>query len=206
MGMCVVDWGLIAAWVGATSTAGLLYAAIRGLSEWKSQFLRTRDHDLALRVIRSVTQSYFLLDALRTPHTLISDDPVPPPEADGPDPDFQYRKMFTRYRSRIRDLTEAIEERAALVEESMTLWGDNEYGVTLGNLIHELGVIESEVKNEASNYVQSLRPDLADADYRIDRDLLYSPAGAETPDATADRYESAKGLIFGHLGPKVRMT
>ena len=85
--MCSIDWGFVAAWVGALATAGLLIAAIYGFNVWKSQFIKTRDHDLALRILHAISNSHIVFDELRTPHALFSDSDVQvePPEADGPD-------------------------------------------------------------------------------------------------------------------------
>ncbi len=204
--MCAVDWGLIAAWIAAISSVGLFCAAVLALKEWKSQFFKTRDHDLALRVVRSVAKSYIMLDELRTPHALISDDQPPPPEADGPDPDFEYRVMSSRYRSRIRHLSEVVEERTALVDEIRSLWDDDSYGDKLGMLINELGIIENNVKTEASNLVMSLRRDASDKGYRIDKEVLYSPSDYTDPDPVADSYEAAKEAILVHLKPKIRLS
>ena len=202
--MCAIDWGFVAAWVGALATAGLLIAAIYGLDVWKSQFIKTRDHDLALRILHAISNSHIVFDELRTPHALFSDSDVQvePPEADGPDPHYEYRKMFARYKARSMHLSTVREERTALLFEALALWEDENYAVRLGELIIELAPIEDSVIAEAMNYVDNLRPDLEDVVVNID--ILYS-SDAENPDPTDDEYQTAKTNILNHLRPKIRM-
>ena len=37
--MCVIDWGIIAPWVGALATVGLVVTAYIGFGQWKNQFV-----------------------------------------------------------------------------------------------------------------------------------------------------------------------
>lgn len=208
MNACVIDWAIVATWIGAIASVGLLFAAISGLTVWKSQFRKTRDHELAVRMLRVVSSTQDLLAELRSPISLISDGDVPvrPAEANGPDPDFEYRKMWARYRSRTIHLTEASQKRAALLDEISCIWDDNEYTAGLVTLIGRLGTIERSVKIEAGRYVDSYRRDAAAvADGDIDRETLYSPADYNEPDPIAHQYEEAKELIVQHLKPKIRM-
>ena len=66
--MCAIDWGFIAAWVVALATVGLLLAAIYGFGIWRSQYEKTRDHDLARRILSAISDSHVVFDELRTPH------------------------------------------------------------------------------------------------------------------------------------------
>ncbi|MCH9025791.1 MAG: hypothetical protein IIA05_01595 [Proteobacteria bacterium] len=205
--MCAIDWGFVAAWVGALATAGLLIAAIYGLGVWKSQFIKTRDHDLALRILHAISNSHIVFDELRTPYALFSDSDVQvePPEGDGPDPLYEYRKMFARYKARSMHVFAVRKERTALILEALELWEDGDYVVRLGELINLLAPMEDSVLAEAENYVDSLRPDLEDVAVEFDRNILYSPLDAETPDPTNDAYQTAKTNILNHLRPKIRM-
>ncbi len=128
--MCAIDWGFVAAWVGALATAGLLIAAIYGFDIWKSQFIKKRDHDLAVRILRTISNSHIVFDELRTPPALFSDSDVQvesPEAADGPDPHYEYRKMFARYKARSMHLAAVRKERTAPLFEAMALWEDGKF-------------------------------------------------------------------------------
>ena len=92
----------IAAWIGSLSTLGLLIAAILGFRVWKKQFFGKRDHDLALKVLGRLHLSSQELQAFRSPVTTIMDGDVPIEPAAFPDPhrDYEYRRMWARYKSR----------------------------------------------------------------------------------------------------------
>ena len=63
--MCAVNWGFVAAWVGALATVGILVAGIYGFGEWRSQFLKTRDHDLARRILNAISDSHLVTRSIR---------------------------------------------------------------------------------------------------------------------------------------------
>lgn len=204
--MCTVDWGFIAAWVGALATAGLMIAATCALYVWKSQFLKIRNHDLAVRILRTVSDSHFIFNELRTPHALFSDSDAqvePPEAAGGPDPLYEYRKMFARYKARSMHLFTVRKERAAPLFEAVALWEDEDYVARLGELINMLAPLENAVLAEATIHVDSLRPNSEAVD--IDRGILFSPFDIETSDPTNDAYQIAKTDILNHLRPKLRM-
>jgi hypothetical protein len=205
--MCAIDWGLIAAWIGALATVGLLWAARRALWEWKSQFLQTRDHDLALRILRAVNRSHVVFDELRTPHGLFSDSDVAiePPEAHGPDPEFEYRQMFARYKARVLHLSKAREERTVPLLEALAVWDSENYAVRLGDLINSLAPIESKVIAESHKYVESLRAVQTKGADKPDKSVLYSAMDAAAEDLTNAEYEGIKYQIAEHLKPKIRM-
>ena len=205
--MCAIDWGFVAAWVGALATAGLLIAAIYGWDVWKSQFIKTLDRHLALRILNAISNSHIVFHELRTPDALFSDGDVQvePPEAHGPDPHHEYRKMFARYEARTMHLATVRMERTALLLEATALWEGENYANRLVELNHLLGSIENSVTGEVVKYINSLRPDLEDDTVEFDRNILYSPLIAEMPDPTDDQYQTAKNNILDHLRPKIRM-
>lgn len=96
-------------------------------------------------------------------------------------------------------------ERTALLFEAMALWEDENYAARLGELINLLAPFENSVIAEATNHVDSLRPDFEDVAVNIDLDILFSPLDVETPDPTNDAYQTAKTNILNHLRPKIRM-
>lgn len=206
MNLCAVDWIAWAAWIGAGSTFGLLIAAVLGFYAWKSQFKKQRDHDLAIRVLRAVSDSYVELDDMRSPTGLISDHEVAidPPEFNDPNMDASYRVMKARYLARKMHLVSVVKNRTALLNEGLVIW-EGEYGETLADLINELGAMESAVSQQVAIYLDglSLRAE-GDIDYP-DRDILYSPAGAEAEDQFADEYQTKIEAIRKHLAPKIRM-
>ena len=205
--MCVIDWGFVAAWVGALATVALAVAAFRGLHTWRTQFLKQRNHDLALQIVRAISHSYVVFDELRTPFQLFSDSdvPVPPPEGDGPDPHFEHRKMFARYKARTMHLSTARQKRTVALLEAQAIWDDEDYVVRLGDLINSLGPVESNVITEADKYVDSLHPNYPADGQHVDKTVLFSPAGAEAEDPTLAEYEAIKDDILEHLKPMLRM-
>ena len=109
--------------MAALSTAGLLIVAIAGFSAWKTQFLKRRDHDLAVRIVNAVASSYVVFDELRAPHPLFSnsDVPVPPPEGVGSDVWAEHRKMLARYKAKTKHVIVAREKLAAHMKEAVSI-------------------------------------------------------------------------------------
>lgn len=207
MNLCTVDWMAWAAWIGALATAALAYFAYRGLKTWRTQFLKQRDHDLALIIVRAISHSYVIFDELRSPVPLFSDSdvPIPPPEAHGEDPDFQHRKMLARYKARTIHLSDARERRTVPLLEVLAIWDDEDYTVKLGDLINSLATVESKVIAEAQEYVESFRLAYQANGEHIDMAVLFSPADAGAEDPTGAEYEAIRNQILDHLEPKLRM-
>lgn len=207
MNLCTVDWMAWAAWIGASGTAALAYFAYRGLKTWRTQYLKQRDHDLALKIVRAISHSYIIFDELRTPVPLFSDNdvPVPPPEANGPDPEYQHRKLFARYKARTIHLSEAREQRTVPLLEALAIWDDEDYTTKLGDLINSLAPVESKVIAEAREYVESFRPNYQANGQQIDKAVLFSPDEAGAEDPTGAEYEAIRNQILDHLKPKLRM-
>jgi len=203
--MCAIDWGFVAAWIGALATVGLVVAAFLGYGIWKKQFFKQRNHDLALRLLRAVSNSYVKLDELRSPTLLITDDDVPvrPSEFADSNTDLEFRAMSARYRARKKHLTDVVEERIAALNEALVVW--DEFGETLGDILNELGNMESQVSREVAIFLEglALRAE-GDIDYP-NREILYSPTDAAAEDVFADEYQMIIGRIRTHLGPKIRM-
>ncbi len=205
--MCQIEWGFVAAWIGALATVGLVFAAFKGLHTWRVQFIKQRDHELALRIVREVSHSYIVFDQLRTPFQLFSDSDVPVPPSGGERPDFllEHRKMFARYKARTMHLSAARQQRTVALLEALAIWDEDDYVVKLGDLINSLGPVESRVIVEADLYVESLKPNYPDDGQRADINVLYSKLGDEAEDPTLAEYEAIKKEILEHLKPKLRM-
>jgi len=204
--MCVIDWGIFAAWLGALATVGILIAAIYGFRQWKSQFLKTRDHDLARRIVKAASDSHLVFDELRTPHALFSDgdEPVAPPTPDDVPGEFKHRELYARYKARSGHLAEVRKERTAALFEAMALWDDTDYATRLGELVSELAPLENAILVEATNYVAGMAPGASDMP-SIDLDVLFSPLDTDEPDETNANYQVIKDEILRHLRPKIRM-
>lgn len=204
--LCAIDWMAWAAWIGAASTFGLLIAAVLGFFVWKSQFKKQRDHELAVRILRTISDSYVELDDMRGPTGIISDHDVAldAPEFNDSNMDLTYRVMKARYRARKMHLIAVVKDRTTFLNEGLVIW-DGEYGETLADKINELAEMESRVSREVAIYLDglSLRAE-GDID-RPDLDILYSPADAEAEDLFADRYQTKIEVIRKHLAPKIRM-
>ena len=204
--MCAIDWGFIAAWIGALATVGILVAAIYGFGEWKLQFLKTRDHDLARRILKAIGDSHLVFDELRTPHALFSDadEAVALPTVDDLPGQFEHRKMHARYKARSRHLANVRQERTALLFEAKALWDDGGYAVRLGALINQLAPLEESVLDEATKYVDNLAPG-PEEDLRVNRSILYRPLDPNSPDPTDDEYVAATKENSDHVKQKIRM-
>ncbi len=205
--VCTIDWGLIAAWVGALATVGLVVAAVYGLGEWKSQFLKTRDHDLARRILKTIADSLLIFDELRTPHALMSDNEgsFDPHNLEDMDGSLEHHQMSARYRARSRHLATVRKERAAVLLETAALWGDNnEYSVGLGILINQLGPLESAVIAEATKFVDNLVPNAVGEP--VNRAVLFKPMDADAVDAHGTAYLAIRNEIIRYLGPRIRMA
>lgn len=203
--MCTIDWGLFAAVVGALSTLGLLIAAILGYGVWKAQFLRTRDHEVARRLLKAISDSEIVFSELRTPHALFSDMevPVPPPEIDDLPGQHEHRRMFFRYKARSIHLATVRAERSVALLEALALWEDEEYTSRLGELVNQLAPLETAVMDQAATFVDSLAP--GEGVVEVDRDVLFSPLDLETPDKVGKDFWTIKNNIVKHLRPKLRM-
>ena len=203
--MCAVNWGFVAAWVGALATVGILVAGIYGFGEWRSQFLKTRDHDLARRILNAISDSHLVFDELRTPHSLFSDgdEPVAPETLNDLPGQFVHRQMYARYKARAKHLVTSRQERTAALFEAMALWDDEDYTARLGRLINELAPLEYAVLHEATSHVENLAPGAEDV--RVDRAVLFSPIDVAEPDQTNTDYQAIKDNILQHLRPKIRM-
>lgn len=205
---CSIDWGIIAAWVGALATVTLVFVALFGYRVWEKQFFKQRDHDLAIRIVKSITSSHIVFDELRTPHALFSDSDVPVAQHEGdlPQPDDEFQKLFARYKARTNHLSAARAERTHLLFEAMVVWDDEaEFGMQMGRLINDLAPIERRVITEATIFVDSHRPHYPADEEKADIDVLFVKDDVEAEDATAAEYQTAKDAIFAHLGPKIRM-
>ena len=97
---------------------------------------------------------------------------------------------------------EDAEQALAAMDEAMVVWED--YGVTLGELINDLGTKESTLSQAVWRHVDSLNPNTPDEE-QPNLDVLYSLADHDTPDPSADDYEAVMETIREHLGPKIRM-
>ena len=197
-----------AAWIGALATVALVFTALFGYRVWKKQFFKQRDHDLAIRIVKSITSSHVIFDELRTPDALFSDSDVPVAQHEGdlPQPDDQFQKLFARYKARTSHLSAARTERTYLVFEAMVVWDDEaKFGTEIGRLINDLSPIEKRVITEATIYVDSHHPHHPPDQEPADIDVLFVKADVEAEDATAAEYQTAKDAIFAYLGPKIRM-
>ena len=203
--ICAIDWGFIAAWVGALATVGLLLAAIYGFGMWRSQFEKTRDHDLARRILKTISDSHIVFDELRTPHALLSDgdEPVAPPTPDDLLGQFEHREMYSRYKARSKHLAIVRKERTAALFEAVALWDYEGYAVRLGEFINQLAPLEDAVLDEAIYYVESLAPGPDNIEF--DRAVLFAPIDPATDDQTNADYQAIKDRILQHLMPKIRM-
>jgi hypothetical protein len=202
-----MDWTAIATWIGAGATVGLVIAAFRGLYTWRTQFLKQRDHDLALRIVKAISNSYIVFDELRSPVQLFSDSdvPVPPPEGDSPDPYYDHRRMFARYKARTIHLSDVRAERTTLLLEALAIWDEGDYATTLGELTNRLADVEQKVIVEATEYVESLKPNYEAGENQVSQSILFSPADAAADDPTGAEYEGIRDEILNHLKPKIRM-
>lgn len=205
--MCTIDWGFVAAWVNAIAALGLLAAAAIGLFAWKAQFLQTRDHDVARRLLRTITDSHIVFDEIRSPVAQFSDadEPIAPPALGEDLADITYRELYARYRARTRHLDEVRKERTAALFEALTLWNDEEeYVARLGQLVLDLAALENEVLAQAMSFVDNMKPGTTE-ETSIDRGVLFAPADINAADPTNDRYQAAKEDISQHLRRKLRM-
>ena len=207
--MCTIDWGIIAAWVGASATVGLVVTAYIGFGQWKKQFIKQRDHDLALTVLRTMDNSTRELDALRAPVGIITDGNVPIVKSTYEDEqqDWDYRRMTARYQARQQQYLIVANERIDAVHEALLIWDD--CGQDLKSMADELSEKERQVFIEAAKYVENLHPNTVE-ETRIDRDVLYARADRKVDDPFADdpfakNYVEIVGRIRSLLRPKLRV-
>ena len=202
--MCVIDWGFVAAWIAATSTFGLLIAAYVGFGQWKNQFVKERDHDLALKVLQVVSTVHIRVREVRHPTPLISDFDLPNPTDEYEnDPEMRSYGMALRmYRARQHHLAAALEIRVSVMNEALVVWG--EFGKQLAALILELSSKEIAVQQAVWLHVDGLNPRSGDTE-RPDFNILYAPADPVTPDQFATEYEAIVDRVRKYLGPNIRM-
>ena len=206
---CSIDWGIFAAWVGALATVGLVLAAYIGFGQWKKQFTKRRDHDLALKLLRKLDDSNRELDALRAPVAIITDGDVPiaPSSYEDEQRDWDHRKMSARYRARQQHYLTTANERIDAVHEAMLIWDD--CGQELQDLADELSEKETQVFVEAQKYVDNLHPN-TEEEAKIDKDILYARADRDVKDPFADdpfakEYFDIVLRIRALLQPKLRL-
>lgn len=192
----------IAAWIGSLSTLGLLVAAILGFRVWKKQFFGQRDHDLALKVLRHLHLSSQELQAFRSPVTTIMDGDVPiePSAFADPNLDYDYRRMWARYKSRRNHMFDRAEARINIVHDARVVWPD--FRESLDELGSKLTDVEVRVVGEARKYVESLLPGVNEPE-EFDRDILYANRDGE--DAIDDEYTEIVGNFRDLLAPKIHM-
>lgn len=207
--MCTVDWGFIAAWIGAISTLGLLIAAIFGFGQWKDQFRKQRDHDLAVKLNGTLHASIRQLDALRAPQRIITDGDVPIAESgyNNPDDDWEHRKMSARYRARQDRAFVAGQDRIDFLNEAYLVWPDLKS--QLDKHESELTMMELQVLREAAKFVSNLDP-RTEVEDKVDVDILYAPYDRDpnnpfASDQFAQDYAAVVEKIRQLLGPKIRM-
>lgn len=208
--VCVIDWELFSAAVGAFASVGLLIVAIFGMYVWRTQFLRIRDHDIARRVLESISESEIVFHELRTPHGLITDseEQVAPPNADDLPGAYHHRKIRSRYVARARHLNDVRLKRTSVLFEATSLWDNSAYALTLGAMINSLADLESDVMQEVTALIYSLDPSLepvAGGAGEPNKEILYAPVDVEADDEIASNYEAIKIQILRHLRPKITM-
>ena len=199
---CQIDWMAIAAWIGALSTFGLLCAAFLGYRLWKKQFFGQRDHDLALRILRSLHLSSQELDAFRSPRFTIMDGDVQmePSNLSDPELDYEYRRMWAIYQSRRNHMFEHAESRINTICEAELVWPG--LRGSLGELGSQLTDVEIRVVTEAHKYVNSLNPHVRKPE-EIDEEVLH--ANRDGKDAVKDEYTRLIDRISDLITPKIRM-
>jgi len=207
--MCAIDWGIIAAWVGALATVGLVATAYIGFGQWKKQFIKQRDHDLALKVLRTMDNSTRELDALRAPVGIITDGSVPIAKSTYEDEqqDWDYRRMTARYQARQQQYLVVANERIDAVHEVLLVWDD--CGQELKELADELSEMERQVFVEAASYVDNLHPSTKE-EAKVDKDVLWAVADRDVHDPFAGdpfamKYVDFVGRMKLLLKPKLRM-
>ena len=192
----------IAAWIGALSTLGLLFAAFLGYRAWKKQFFSQRDHDLALSVLRHLHLSSQELDAFRSPRFTMMDGDVQmePSTLSDPRLDFEYRRMWAKYQSRRNHMFDQAEARINTIHEATVVWP--ELRESLSKLGSQLTDVEIRVVEEAHKYVDSLNPQIHESE-EVDRGVLH--ANRDGKDAVSDEYTSLIGRISDLITPKIHM-
>ena len=207
--MCQIDWTAIAAWIGALSTAGLLIAAFRGFHVWKVQFVKQRDHDLALKVLGTMEDSNRELDALRAPVGIITDGDVAIEKSSYEDEqrDWSYRKMSARYRARQNHYFTVANKRIDAVHEAFLVWQD--FAQDLQGLADDLSEKERQVFAEAQKYVNNLHP-ATDPEEKVDYDILFADHNRNAKDPLANdpfakAYAEVVTKIQELLKPKLRL-
>lgn len=192
----------IAAWIGALSTLGLVFAAFLGYRVWKKQFFSQRDHDLALRVLRHLYLSSQELDAFRSPGFTIMDGDVQMEPSTHSDPrlDFEYRQMWAIYQSRRNHMFDQADARINTIHEATVVWP--ELRESLNKLGSQLTDVEIRVVAEAHKHVDSLNPQIQESE-EIDRRVLH--ANRDGKDAVKDEYTTRIERISDLITPKIRM-
>ena len=203
--MCTVDWGFIAAWVGALATVGLLISAVVGFGIWKKQFFKQRDHDLAMRIIRSVLRVYDQVSQMRSPIGLITDGDVSIPASGLPNPeeDRQYRTMWARYRARTINLQRCVTIRASELNEAIVVW--DETSDLLKELAGQLEDMENALSREVFTNLEALKPTVEGDIDHPDIDVLYAPVDVDAVDQFSVNYREIISQIRSCVGPKIRM-
>ncbi len=201
--MCVIDWTAIAAWIGSLATLGLLIAAVLGFYMWKKQFFGQRDHNLALKILQRMHLSSKALRAFRSPVPTMIDEDVPlgPPGFDDPNYDYEYRRLWARYRSRRQRVFESTEERLSAIHDATVVWPDLRPELT--ELGEKLAVIETEVIVEARKYVESHHPGFV-APEECNREVLFFSGDGE--DAIHERYSETVEEFSKILEKKIHMN
>jgi len=209
--MCAIDWGIIAAWVGALATVGLVVTAYIGFGKWKNQFVKRRNHDLALKVLRTMDNSTRELDALRAPVGIITDGSVPIAKSTYGDEqqDWDYRRMTARYQARQQQYLIVANERMDAVHEALLVWDGDDCGQELKELGDELNEMERLVFVEAAKYVDNLHPGTGD-EAGVDKDVLWANADRDVHDPFANDPFAMKYVEFVDqirllLKPKLRL-
>lgn len=207
--MCTIDWMAWAAWIGALSTLGLLLAAIYGFRVWKDQFFKQRDHDLALKLLLALEDSYHELDGLRSPKATIKDgdEPITKSSYDDDQLDWEFRKISARYLSRQRHCFNYANKRMDATHEALLVWDD--LAANLSALTDILNDKERQVLAEAKKYVDNLHPNTDEED-AVDTAILYFPIDRDDADplagdAFATQYYDIVKQIRVLLKPKIRM-
>jgi hypothetical protein len=201
--MCVIDWGLVAAWIGSLAAVGLVIAAVYGFEDWKRQFFKRRDHDLARDLVHAIKDSEVKFHQLRTTDGLFTDGDLAfasPRPGDVPG-QAEHRQMYARYRSRTQHVVSARMRRTTLAIEASALWEPN-YAIPLCDLVNSLAPLEDRVAAEAMNFVESLVPK---SKVTVNQEVLFAPDDVKDDDRILDEYREITGKIIKHLRPKLQM-
>lgn len=142
-------WGDIPSWIEAI-------AIVYGISAWRNQFAGQRDHDLALKLLKTVNEYKMWLTFVRHPIIYSSEYPIFTNSElmELTERQLRFKKAEYAYENRLKKLSASRLALGDLITEASIIFGDD----NIRNIFDKIPPIEHDVRDAVHSYLESINP------------------------------------------------